>query len=286
LGSAPVVVGERSLANRLVSATVDERGAVRIEAADGTVLTDVLRLVDEGDRGDSYNYGPVDPATAVTDPVSVEVRVLEEGPVRGRLLVRRRYEVPARLDAVDPDRRDGALVQLDVDTVLELRDGEPMLRVGMDFVNHAADHRLRVLVPTGVADLPGSAAAGQYAVTERGRIGEGGWAEFPLPTYPVARFVHAGRASLLVTKHSEYEIVGDPVSGGDAIALTLVRAVGMMSVNIHPLRDEPAGAEFPVPGAQYLGTRVRTEFAVLPAARGWQDAGAARWAELLRVEPE
>ncbi len=49
-------------------------------------------------------------------------------------------------------------------------------------------------VPTGVADLPGSAAAGQYAVTERGRIGEGGWAEFPLPTYPVARFVHAGRA--------------------------------------------------------------------------------------------
>ena len=286
LGSAPVVVGERSLANGLVTATVEERGAVRIEAADGTVLTDVLRLVDEGDRGDSYNYGPVDPATAVTDPVSVEVRVLEAGPVRGRLLVRRRYDVPARLDVVDRHRRDEARVPLDVDTVLELRDGEPMLRVAMDFVNPAADHRLRVLVPTGVADLPGSAAAGQYAVTERGRIGEGGWAEFPLPTYPVARFVHGGRTSLLVTKHSEYEIVGDPVSGGDAIALTLVRAVGMMSVNIHPLRDEPAGAEFPVPGAQYLGTRVRTEFAVLPAAHGWQEAGAARWAELLRVEPE
>jgi alpha-mannosidase len=194
--------------------------------------------------------------------------------------------VPARLDAVDRDRRDRALVELLVDTLLELREGEPMLRVTVDFVNPAADHRLRVLVPTGVVELAGSSAAGQYAVTERGRSGEGGWGEFPLPTYPAARFVHAGKTSLLVTKHSEYEVVRDPRSGGDAIALTLVRAVGMMSVNIHPLRDEPAGAEFPVPGAQYLGTRVRTELAVLPSPAGWQEAGAARWAELLRVEPE
>ncbi|SIO03702.1 glycoside hydrolase family 38 N-terminal domain-containing protein [Agromyces cerinus] len=283
----PVAVSARSLSNRGLTAMIDERGAVRIEAADGTVLTDVLRLVDEGDRGDSYNYGPVDPASAVTDPTSVEVTVLESGPIRGRILVRRRYAVPAALDPVDRDRRAAASVDLIVDTVLELREGEPMLRVRMDFVNPAADHRLRVLVPTGVAELPGSSAAGQYAVTERGRIGEGGpVGEFPLPTYPVARFVHAGRASLIVTKHSEYEIVDDGRSGVDAIALTLVRAVGMMSVNVHPLRDEPAGAEFAVPGAQYLGTPVATEFAILPSASGWAESGAARWAELERVEPE
>ncbi|MGH3705413.1 MAG: hypothetical protein ACRDT9_12340, partial [Agromyces sp.] len=82
------------------------------------------------------------------------------------------------------------------------------------------------------------------------------------------------------------EIVDHPQAGVDAIALTLVRAVGMMSVNVHPLRDEPAGAEFAVPGAQYLGTRVATEFAILPSASGWAESGAARWAELVRVEPE
>ncbi|WP_157000963.1 alpha-mannosidase [Agromyces laixinhei] len=283
----PVTVSARSLANRQLAVSVDERGAVRIEAADGTVLTDVLRLVDEGDRGDSYNYGPVDPASAVTEPTSVEVTVLESGPIRGRLLVRRSYVVPAGVDPIDRNRRSGASVDLVVDTVLELREGEPLLRVRMHFVNAAADHRLRVLVPAGAAALPGSSAAGQYAVTERGRAGEGGpVGEFPLPTYPVARFVHAGQASLIVTKHSEYEIVEDPQSGVDAIALTLVRAVGMMSVNVHPLRDEPAGAEFAVPGAQYLGTAVATEFAILPSAAGWAESGAARWAELVRVEPE
>ncbi|MRG59886.1 alpha-mannosidase [Agromyces sp. CFH 90414] len=292
----PVVVGDRTLANAQVAVEVLESGSVRIEAADGTVLDDALRLVDEGDRGDSYNFGPLaggeageagdSGGDAVTTPASVEVEVLEAGPIRGRLLVRRTYAIPAAVDAIDRDRRSDATVPLVVDTVLELREGEPIVRVAVDFVNPAADHRLRVLVPTAVADLPGSSAAGQYAVTERGRTGEGGWGEHPLPTYPVARFVHAGRASLIVTKHSEYEIVGDPVSGSDAIALTLVRAVGMMSVNIHPLRDEPAGAEFPVPGAQYLGTRVRTEFAVLPSSAGWAESGAARWAELVRVEPE
>ncbi|MFE6964834.1 hypothetical protein ACFVAJ_06960 [Agromyces sp. NPDC057679] len=282
----PVTVGDRTLANRWLTATVGERGEVTIQAADGTVLRDALRLVDEGDRGDSYNFGPVASATPVTDPDEVEVSVLEAGPLRGRLRVRRRYAVPARLDARDPDARSEASVPLVVDTVLELREGEPMLRVEVEFVNPAADHRLRVLVPTAERRLPGSSAAGQYVVTERGREGEGGWGEFPLPTYPVARFVYAGRTSLLVTKHSEYEVVTDDRSGDDAIALTLVRAVGMMSVNVHPLRDEPAGGQFEVPGAQYLGMRVRTSFAVLPSAAGWAASGAARWAELLRTEPE
>ncbi|WP_127791889.1 alpha-mannosidase [Agromyces sp. LHK192] len=281
----PVRVGDRSLANGQVSVEVLPSGSVRIESADGTVFDEALRLVDEGDRGDSYNFGPLAGDAGITDPSSVEVSVLERGPVRGRLLVRRTYDVPVGVDATDRDRRVAATTPLVVDTVLELRETEPMLRVAMDFVNPVADHRLRVLVPTAVADVAVSSAAGQYAVTDRGRTGEGGGGEFPLPTFPAARFVHAGSASLLVTKHSEYEIVGDERSGDDAIALTLVRSVGMMSVNVHPLRDEPAGAEFAVPGAQYLGVRVHTEFAVLPAAAGWAEAGTARWAELLRVDP-
>lgn len=279
----PVEVGERRLANRQLVAEVAADGTVRIEAADGTVLDGALQLVDEGDRGDSYNFGPVASDSAVSSPDRVEVSVLETGPLRGRLLVRRHYTIPARLDQADPDRRSAELAGLAVDTVLELREGEPLLRVTMDLVNQACDHRLRVLVPAGPAGLPGSAAAGQYGVTERGRLGEGGWGEYPLPTYPAARFVHAGHTSLLLTKHSEYEVV--TVGEQDLLALTLLRAVGMMSVNVHPLRDEPAGGEFPVPGAQYLGVGVRTAFAILPSATGWEAAGAARWSELLRVEP-
>lgn len=35
-----------------------------------------------------------------------------------------------------------------------------------------------------------------------------------------------------------------------------------MSVNVHPLRDEPAGSQLPAPGAQYIGTPVELSFAI------------------------
>ena len=56
----------------------------------------------------------------------------------------------------------------------------------------------------------------------------------------------------------------------------------MMSVNVHPLRDEPAGPQIPVPGAQYVGTEVTTRLAVLARAGGWEAAETAHWAEVFR----
>lgn len=58
-----------------------------------------------------------------------------------------------------------------------------------------------------------------------------------------------------------------------------------MSVNLHPLRDEPAGSEFAVPGAQYVGREVRTRLALLPRRGGWTQADAVRWSEEFRHDP-
>ena len=53
---------------------------------------------------------------------------------------------------------------------------------------------------------------------------------------------------------------------------------------MHPLRDEPAGSEIEVPGAQYVGVPVTTRLAVVPHADGWSAAAAdaPRWAEHVR----
>ncbi|MFE2773223.1 glycoside hydrolase family 38 N-terminal domain-containing protein [Microbacterium resistens] len=279
----PVRVTARSLANAALTATVADDGTVRIEAADGTVLDGALAIVDDGDRGDSYNYGPVADeggvSSSVTTPRSVEIVVQEEGPLRGRILVRRAYDVPEGLD--ESRRRSSATVPLVVETTVELREGEPFLRVGVDHVNTASDHRLRVLVPVGGVDLDASRSAGQYGITVRGREAEGGWGEYPLPTYPAYRFAAAGRAAVLVRKLTEYELVSAP-GADDALALTLSRSVGMMSVNLHPLRDEPAGSEIPVPGAQYLGVAVHTDLAILPSS---DDAAVVRASDLFRHDP-
>lgn len=269
---APVRVESGVLANDALTVSVNADGTVRIETAGGRVIDGALRLVDEGDCGDSYNYGPVDPASAVREPVRVETSVLEAGPLRGRILIRRTYEVPVGLDAT-ARVRSTVTTPMVVDTVVELREGERFLRTTVDVVNPAADHRLRLLVPVGARDLASSRSAGQYGITHRGRMGEGGWGEFPLPTYPAYRFAAAGAAGVLVDKLTEYELVSDEASD-DALAVTLLRSVGLMSVNVHPLRDEPAGSEFPVPGAQYLGVRVRTELGIVVTDGAGDRAGA------------
>jgi len=275
----PVQVGERSLANRSLTVRVNDDGTVDIEKAGGGLISRALALVDEGDCGDSYNYGPVDPASAITKPTTFSTTVLERGPLLGRIAIHRVYDIPQGLGA--DRRRLAQSVSLATTTVVELREGEDFLRVSIDYVNTASDHRLRVLVPVEGTNLETSLSAGQYGVTTRKREAEGGWGEFPLPTYPAYRFASAGDTAVLLTKLTEYELVsraGEP----DALALTLSRSVGMMSVNLHPLRDEPAGSEIPVPGAQYLGVPVHTKFAIMPTGDIQATAVAS---EVFRLEP-
>lgn len=281
----PVTADESGLRNASLVVTINADGTVNL-AGRAFRSEGVLRLVDEGDRGDSYNFGPVAGGGAVDVPSSVQVTVLETGPIRGRIRVDRTYALPTGIDPADPDHRLPETAGQLVSTFLELRSGEDFLRVTVDLVNAVRDHRLRLLVPVGARDLGTSASAGQYSVTERGREGEGGWGEYPLPTYPATQFVSAGNATVLLDKLTEYELITEPGTGPDMLALTLVRAVGMMSVNIHPLRDEPAGSQIPVPGAQMLGERIVTRLALLPSPGGWQAAGAPRQADLFRFDPQ
>ncbi|GIF71560.1 glycoside hydrolase family 38 C-terminal domain-containing protein [Asanoa siamensis] len=273
-GADGVRVDGHTLANGQVTVTVAADGTLDLVGADGTRLTGVGRLVDGGDRGDSYNYGPPRHDLLVDAPIRVEVEVVEAGPVRGGIRVRRDYAWPARL-ADDVDRRSPETRPVTVETEVRLHAGEPFARITTRFVNPSADHRLRFHVPLP-GPVTGSAAEGQFAVTERGLTSEGGWGEYPLPTFPASAFVSAGPATVLLEHTAEYEIVGDE------LAVTLLRAVGAISVNLHPLRDEPAALHLPAPGAQSLGREVVTRMAILPSGRGWRAAGAVRAAELFR----
>lgn len=284
LDRAPVKAGERAIGNDLVSAEIGPSGAVRIaDHVTGVAIDDALVLVDEGDRGDTYNVGPLRTG-AVRTASAVEVTVLERGPLRGRLLLRRSYELPVGLADGDRGVRSAKTVRQTVDTVLELRAGEPFLRVTVSLVNAARDHRLRILLPTLERGVTTSASAGQYGVTVRGRESEGGWGEYPLPTFPATRFVHAAGTAALLDRLVEYEVM-DGEEGPDQIALTVLRSVGLMSVNVHPLRDEPAGSELPTPGAQYLGTPVELRFAVDLGAAAWNTGALLKHSDLFRLDP-
>src|SRR4029079_1140548 len=112
-----------------------------------------------------------------------------------------------------------------------------------------------------------SVAEGQFGVVKRGLTVEAGHGAGPIATAPAAGFVHAAGATILLDHVTEYELVD-----GRELALTILRATGLISRNDNPFREDPADPEVPVPGAQMLGPW-RASFAVMPHPGAWSEAG-------------
>jgi alpha-mannosidase len=145
-----------------------------------------------------------------------------------------------------------------VTTTLELRADEGIVRVGTRFVNPSRDHRLRVHLPLP-SPAATSAAECAFTVVTRGLDAEGRSDEIGIPTFPSHRFVSSGGMTVDHEGLLEYELVdieGDPGSGEAAastVALTLLRATGMLSRIGMSLRPLPAGPMMAIDGPQMLG---------------------------------
>jgi mannosylglycerate hydrolase len=244
--------GAPALANGLITVAVDP--------ATGTFAVDGMpgygRLVDGGDHGDTYNYSPPTHDTVVDTPVSVVVTVGERGPVRATVDIVCTYDWPERVDGQSHTRTGSRPVT--VTTTLEVQADEPVVRVRTRFENPSRDHRLRVHLP-----LPRPAATSEaecaFTVVERGLTAEGRHEEFGLPTFPSRRFVRAGGLTVAHEGLLEYELVdvADATDGtgtaASTLAITLLRATGMLSRIGMALRPLPAGPMNELDGPQMIG---------------------------------
>jgi mannosylglycerate hydrolase len=273
-GAEAVVAGVGRLGNGLVAVAVAGDGSLRVEGG-GAVLEGVGRLVDGGDAGDLYNYAPPERDLLVEAPERVEVEAVAGGPLRGQLAVHRTYRWPVGLDAGGTGR-SAERATVHTVTQVELRAGEPFLRLRVLLDNPCRDHRLRLHLPLA-RPAASSFAEGQFAVVERGKKAEGGHGEVPLPTFPASGFVDAGGVAALLDQATEYELLPGPPE----LALTLLRAVGRISRDLHPYREEPAGPQTPTPGAQCLGP-VAAGLALFPHPGAWHEDGVLTQLECFR----
>ena len=255
----PVEVSEAEgsvvLANGLVRVEVDR--------AEGTFALDGVagygRLVDGGDLGDSYNYSPPQQDSSVEVPEAVTVRVDERGPVRGRVRITATYLWPDHVDGSSQARVGEH--RIDVDTDVELRADDGVVRVTTTFVNPSGDHRLRVHLPLPVPARH-SHAESAFSVVTRGLTAEGRADEFGLPTAPSQRFVTAGRLTVAHEGVCEYELVDIGDDGATTLALTVLRSTGMLSRLGMAYRPFPAGPLTPVEGLQMRGKRITLRYAL------------------------
>ncbi len=240
---------------------------VEVDPTDGTFSIDGTRgfgkLVDGGDHGDSYNYSPPVSDRLVEAPETVELEVLDRGPVRARVLVHSRYRWPERVD--ESTRSRSGDVGVDISTTVELRAEEPFVRIHTKFVNPSRDHRLRVHLPLlEPADL--SEAECAFAVVRRGLDAEGRTDELGLPTFPSKRFVSAGGLTVAHEGLVEYELVDitgeDQSRRANEIALTVLRSTGMLSRLGMAYRPLPAGPIIPADGLQLQGRPIEFSYAI------------------------
>ena len=236
---------------------------VEIDPTDGAFSLDGVagygRLVDGGDLGDSYNYSPPRQDASVETPEAVTVEITERGPVRAKARITATYVWPDHVDGGSQARVGGHRVE--VETLVELRADERVVRVITTFVNPSRDHRLRVHLP-----LPAPAAHSQaesaFAVVTRGLTAEGRADEFGLPTAPAARFVTAGRLTVAHEGVCEYELIDVEDGAAHTLALTVLRSTGMLSRLGMAYRPFPAGPMTHVDGLQMVGKRITLRYAL------------------------
>jgi alpha-mannosidase len=265
-GEAAVVQG-RALANRWIEVALEPAGSLTLhDRRTGERFSDVLRLEDGGDAGDTYSYCPPAGHRLVRATGPITVRRVAAGPLVAALEAR--FEMKRRIGA-------RLVVMLHADSAI--------VRCVLDIDNRAEWHRLRTRVPTGVsraaavagtafgavARPPGDARAAAYPL------------ETPVATAPAHRFVAAaaGRRglALLAPGFFEYEWT----VGGDLL-VTLLRSVGQLSRGDLPTRPGHAGWPVATPLAQCPGTS-RVELALVPVGQAELDRGdmmAALWEDV------
>ncbi len=233
--------------------TIGDETGLQVEVAtDGTltvrrgelVLSGLCGVEDLGDRGDSYDFDPVDDDPgALIRSLDIERRRHPSG--IERLVITRTFELPARVRP-ERDRRSDDTVELTVRTEVRLVSGVDRVDLHVTTDNPAEDHRLRLLFPTGVPTESFVAAttfdAGIRPTAPQDA--EGWWHPAP-DTFPHQGWIAANGLVVGAPGLPEAEVTAE-----GTIVLTLLRAVGWLSHIELGRRPIAAGPAMPAPGAQ------------------------------------
>ncbi|MEP6689702.1 MAG: hypothetical protein ABJD07_01030 [Gemmatimonadaceae bacterium] len=255
-----VRAGDSWIENAAIRVEVGAGGALRIESRRGHhAVDDVLSWHDEGDVGDLYTHSRA-PGDAV-HATFVGAAVVAHGPLRARLEMMWRWELP--MSATRAGRAAG-VVSGTLRATITLDAAAEFARIAVSGDNETRDHRLRVVVASGVCDAVVHADAMFGPVLrEPIRLSDVAVAiERPPPTAPLHRYVTLSNAERGATLFSdglaEYEVLPQ-----GAIAVTILRAVGELSRNDLPERPGHAGWPVATPEAQSRGPWC-AELALMP----------------------
>ncbi|WP_252229864.1 MULTISPECIES: glycoside hydrolase family 38 C-terminal domain-containing protein [unclassified Clostridium] len=185
-----------------------------LNKATGEKSINALYFEEDEDTGDSYDFSPTEDGKV---SVINEFEVLEVKKSKAIQVMKLHHKKGER----------------EIETVIELRLGEEFIRVNHKINNTIENHRVRVVLNTGINSKSSLSDEG-YSLIERNNENkyintwrEEGFAEAPVPVYALENIVSLKEEDRLYTVMAkgikEYEVLED-----SKIALTLFRSVGLL----------------------------------------------------------
>jgi hypothetical protein len=255
-----------SIENAYSRVVVDHVGRISLtDLASGRCIDALIELIDETDAGDTYTPAP---RSAIYSFELKSTGHRRHGPLMADIELRynlrrdlmmavdadvseRRIERTAQSDAPFTLDSDAGITEIVVRLLLEA--DAPFVRVEIDGENRLEDHRLRLRFRTDVTrgDVYADAAFGPVVRAPLAVPREDMKAEVPPKTAPlhryVSRFDERQGCTVFSDGLAEYEAEDD-----GSVVITLLRAVGELSVRDLPERPGHAGWPKRTPGAQCL----------------------------------
>ncbi|NOU36786.1 MAG: alpha-mannosidase [Kiritimatiellaceae bacterium] len=280
----------RTLENEFLKAVAEPNGTLTlVDKINGRKMSGLLEFEDTGDTGDYWvHYKPAENRQIYSAGQPAEIWLEGNGDLSATLAIRLELRMPVTAEFPGSElqgcgRRSDAETTVSIISRVTLTRGAKSLRVKTTVENRAENHRLRVLIPTGIqTDVLDS--SGHFNVDRRAARPEHSadghsWPE--MQTVPMQRFadVSDGTNGLAVLSNSftEVQLMTDTHR---TLALTLFR-----SVRNRICTEERCTGNFPEQkGGQVLQT-MEFEYAIYPHAGGWLEGGVYAEADRLNAEP-
>ncbi|MDD5349997.1 MAG: glycoside hydrolase family 38 C-terminal domain-containing protein, partial [Chthoniobacteraceae bacterium] len=152
-GLEPIGIGRATLRNAFLEVTAARDGTLSLtDLASGREYSGLLALEDTADIGDGWFHGvALQDRAFLSTGGTVTFGLTENGPLLARLQIRVEWAVPAEFDS-RTNQRSAQMVPFAVEHRVTLRRDAAHVEIETTVHNHARDHRLRLLCPTGFAN--------------------------------------------------------------------------------------------------------------------------------------
>ena len=262
-----LVTGENRMENSVISVQINGNGTLDItDKMSGRIYRGVGYYEETGDIGNEYMYKMpegTEPITTKGDNAKIEL--VENEPFRAVYKITNTITVPEAGDEAFEDEkrhmvffkerkggRSKNTVELTIETYVSLDKHGKGVKIKTVFDNRAKDHRVRIMVPTGI-DSKVHSADSVFELVTRNNCHNACW-DNPSACEHEQGFVSIddGESGIAVANIGlyEYEMLPDM---NNTLAITLLRATGEMG----------DWGVFPAPEAQCIGIS-ETEIEIVP----------------------